>query len=137
MSKGYVDFKLMEQIPNKYNLKAADIRKLRVLNWEKLKELTWYNNAMEKTGKWWCHLEGCNSPNTKYDDFSEFWIGFDEASGKVRFHFTTCEGMCSYNFSSFYSSRSIEHKYDMQVQANAMRFLNKLLDENIVTLDAA
>lgn len=132
MSKGYVDFKLIEEVPNKYNLHPADINKLKVLDWDKLKKICWHNDAMRNTGSWWCHLEGCNAPNSKYDDFSEFWIGFNETTGKVRYHFTTAEDMCSYSFSAFYSPKSIYNKYNMQVQVNAMRFLNMLLDEGIV-----
>lgn len=135
MSKAYIDFKLIEEVPNKYELKPADIKKFKVVDWDKLKELTWHNNAMKDTGEWWCHLEGCNPPNTKYDDFSEFWIGFNETNGKVNYRFDTWEGLCHYNFRTFYSARSIENKFDMQVQVNAMRFLNMLLDEKIVELD--
>ena len=135
MSKAYIDFGLMAKIPNKYNLKPADIRKLKVVDWKRLQELTWYNNAMKKTGEWWCHLEGCNVPGTKYSDFDEFWIGFERTTGKVRFRFDYYEGMCHYNFSAFYSAKSIENKFDMQVQANALAFINKLLDEHIVELD--
>lgn len=134
MSKSYIDFKAIEKVPNKYNLRPSDINKLKVLDWDRLKEICWYNTAMKKSGDWWCHLEGCNVPNTRYDDFDEFWIGFDEKNNRVRYNFSANEGMCSYKFTEFYSSRSIESKYDMNVQVNAMRFLNMLLDEKIVTL---
>lgn len=133
MSKAYIDFKLIEEVPNKYNLHPADIKNFKVLDWDKLKRHTWYNQAMKKTGEWWCHLEGSNGGGL-YDDEDEFWIGFNEKNGKVDYHFTSGEGMCGYNFTAFYSSRSIENKWDMNVQVNAMRFLNKLLDEKIVEI---
>lgn len=132
MSKGYIDFKAIEKVPNKYNLKPNDIRKFRVLDWNKLKKKTWHNDAM-KNGNWWCHIEGSDGGGF-YGNEDDFWIGFNEDDGKVRYHFTSGEGMCKYNFPSFYSSRSIENKWDMNVQINAMRFLNMLLDEGIVEL---
>lgn len=42
---------------NKYNIQPNMIKKLKILDWERLKKATWYNNAM-KEGKWYCHLEG-------------------------------------------------------------------------------
>ena len=53
MSK-YIDFKLIETVPNKYNIKPKDIKKLKVLDWDKLKKVTWYNAAMKKTCNWYC-----------------------------------------------------------------------------------
>ena len=42
--------------------------------------------------------------------------------------------MCHYRFDKFYDAKSIENKWDMNVQVNAMRYLNMLLDEGIVEL---
>lgn len=132
---GYIlNKKLIEEVPNKYNLYPKDIRKFKVLNWDKLKEKTWLNNAMNN-GPWYCHLEGSQGKNEKYNDEDEFWIGFNESTGEVKYHFSSYEGMCHYNFTSFYSSRSIQNKYDMNVQVNTLRFLNMLLDEHIISKD--
>ena len=35
----YIDFKLINAVPNKYNIKPADIRKFKVLDWDKLKNI--------------------------------------------------------------------------------------------------
>ena len=43
--------------------------------------------------------------------------------------------MCGYTFDEFYKSDSIENKWDMNVQINAMRYLNMLLDEEIIELN--
>ena len=43
--------------------------------------------------------------------------------------------MCRYIFDEFYKANEIENKWDMNVQVNAMRYLNMLLDEEIVELD--
>ena len=87
MGKLYMDFKLTEQYPNKYNLTPNNIKKLKILDWDRLKKHTWYNKAMKKTGKWWCHLEGCNIDGG-YNDMDEFWIGFNETNNKIDCHFS-------------------------------------------------
>ena len=130
----YIDFKLINAVPNKYNINPKDIRKLKVLDWDKLKKYTWYNEAMKKTGEWYCHLEGSNGGGFYGDDEDEFWIGFNKKNGKVDYHFTSGECMCHYRFDKFYDAKSIENKWDMNVQVNAMRYLNMLLDEGIVEL---
>ena len=132
MGRLYMDFKLIEQYPNKYNLTPIGIKKLKILDWDRLKKHTWYNTAMEKTGKWWCHLEGCNIGG-KYDDMDEFWIGFDEEHNRINYHFTCWEGMGGYNFTEFY--KDTENKYDLQVQVNAIKYLNMLIDERILGLE--
>jgi hypothetical protein len=124
-----MDFQLVERYPNKYNLTTSGIKKLKIFDWEKLKEHTWYNNAKNDTGKWWCHLEGCNLDG-KYDDYNEFWIGFNEVDDTIDLHFICWDGMGKYLFEEFY--KDIESKYDLYVQVNAIKFLNMLLDENIL-----
>ena len=42
--------------------------------------------------------------------------------------------MCGYIFDEFYKVDEIENKWDMNVQVNAMRYLNMLFDEGIVEL---
>lgn len=130
----YIDFKLIKAVPNKYNINPKDIRKLKVLDWDKLKKKTWYNEVKKDTGEWYCHLEGSNGGGFYDDDEDEFWIGFNYKNGKVDYHFTSREGMCHYRFDKFYEAESIENKWDMNVQVNAMRYLNMLLDEGIVEL---
>lgn len=132
MSQKYIDFDLIDKYPNKYNLTPKNIKKLKILDWVRLKEKTWHNNAM-LSGNWWCHLEGCNNGGA-YDDFVEFWIGFNEDDDRVKCHFTSDGGMCGYNFTKFYSSKSIENKYDMQMQVNTIRWLNMMIDEGILGL---
>lgn len=131
MGNYYMDFELIKQHPNKYNLTPKKIKTLKILDWERLKKHTWYNEAMKKTGKWWCHLEGCNIGG-KYDDMDEFWIGFNEKDNRIDYHFTCWEGMGGYNFTEFY--KETENRYDLQVQVNAIKYLNMLLDEKILAV---
>ena len=126
----YIDFKLIEQYPNKYNLTPKSIRKLKILDWEKLKKKTWFNNAMA-SGKWWCHLEGCNLKGN-YDDEDEFWIGFNEENNKIDCDFSTYGGMCWYNFDTFYDAEQIGNEFDMNVQVNTIKWLNQMIDEGIL-----
>lgn len=132
MGKLYIDYKLTEQYPNKYNLTPKNIKKLKILDWDRLKKHTWYNTAMKKTGDWWCHLEGCNIGG-KYDDMDEFWIGFNEKNDKIDCHFTCWEGMGGYKFDEFY--KETENKYDLHVQVNTIKYLNMLIDEGILGVD--
>ena len=132
-NRKYIDFKLIEKVPNKYNIKPKNIKKLKVLDWDRLKEYTWYNKAMEKTGEWYCHLEGSNGGGF-YGDEDKFWIGFNKKNGKVDYSFTSHEGMCGYTFAEFYKAKEIENEWDLNVQINTIRYLNMLLDEGIVEL---
>lgn len=132
MKNYYMDFGLIKQYPNKYDLTPEKIKTLKILDWEKLKKHTWYNEAMKKTGRWWCHLEGCQLEG-RYNDEDEFWIGFNEVNDKIDLHFTCYEGMCSYNFTRFY--KKTENKYDLHVQVNAIKYLNMLIDEKILALN--
>lgn len=128
----YIDFDLIKKYPNKYNLTPKSIKKLRIADWNRLKKKTWHNNAM-LSGNWWCHLEGCNL-NGKYDDEDEFWIGFNKDNDKIDCSFTAYGGMCSYKFDKFYQSLDIENKFDMNVQANAIKWLNQMIDEGILQI---
>ena len=122
-----------EKYPNKHNLSMKKIKKLEVKDWGKLKAYTWYNPAMNG-GEWWCRLSGCQEDGKRPCDFSEFWIGFDKQSGKVNAYFSTYEGMCKYNIVEFYRPYDIENRADLWVQANALSFLNKIIDEGIVAV---
>ena len=128
----YIDYDLIQKYPNKYNLTPKMISNLRVLEWDKLKKVTWFNEAIYKSSrnKVWCHLEGCNVDG-KYNDEDEFWIGF-YSDGRIRYSFSCFGGMCSYNFNEFYAVEKIENKYDMGVQVNAVRWLTNLIDQGIL-----
>lgn len=132
MSQRYIDFDLIEKYPNKYNITPKSIKKLKILDWGKLKGKTWHNNAM-LSGNWWCHLEGCNNGGN-YDSEVEFWIGFNEDNNKIDCHFTSYDGMCWYNFKKFYNGAEISNKYDMQMQVNTIRWFNMMIDEGILGL---
>lgn len=134
MANNYIDFDLIKANPNKYNLTPKNIKNLIIADWDRLKEKTWYNKAMESTGHWYCHLEGCNKENKPYDDEDEFWIGFNEDNNKINCHFSSDGGMCHYNFNQFYKLADIENKFDMMVQVNTIRWLNKLIDEGILAI---
>ena len=126
----YIDFDLIKKYPNKYNLTPKSIKKLKILDWEQLKKETWYNKAM-LSGSWWCHIEG-SSNNKNYEFEDEFWIGFNEKNNKIDCKFSSYGGMCNYNFDQFYNLSDIEDCYDMNVQVNAIKWLNRMIDENIL-----
>ena len=131
--KSYINYNLIDQYPNKYNLKPNSIKKLRILDWRRLKKNTWLNTAM-LSGTWWCHLEGSNAINKEYNDEDEFWIGFNEDNNNIDYHFYSYGGMCGYEFKNFYKMADIENEYDMNVQINTIRWLNMMIDEGILGL---
>ncbi len=126
--KAQISTDVMKEFPNKYRLTPKSIKRLRVKDWERLKEKTWHNAAI---GNCWCHVCGCNHPGEPYDGFNEFWIGFYE-NGKIDYNFMAWGGMAVYRFDEFYDIGQIENQKDMRVQANALRYLNALIDEGIV-----
>ena len=128
----YIDYDLIKQYPNKYQLTPKSIKKLKILDWNRLKQETWYNKAMT-SGNWYCHLEGCNLSG-RYDDESSFWIGFNKNNNKIDCHFSCYDGMCRYSFDNFYQMKDIENRLDMNVQVNAIRWLNQMIDEKILGL---
>lgn len=127
--RGYIDFKLIEEYPNKYNLTPKSIKKLKILDWDRLKKQkkTWQLLC----GNWWCHLEGSNLTG-RYDDEDEFWIGFNESNNEIDYNFCSHGEMCGYNFKEFYNVHDIKDKYDMHVQVNAIRWLNEMIDDGIL-----
>ena len=133
MKHKYIDFNAIREVPNKYNLTRNNLKSLKILDWERLKQKTWLNEAMAKDDKapWWCHLEGSNGGGW-CDDADEFWIGFSESTNEIAFHFTCYEGMCHYNFNEFYKMSEIDNEWDMNVQVNTMRWLNMMIDEGIL-----
>ena len=132
MSNRYIDFNLIDKYPNKYKITPEKIKKLKILDWGKLKERTWHNNAM-LSGNWWCHLEGSQKEGQPYnDEDDEFWIGFNEDNDKIEYDFTSYGGLCLYKFRKFYDGNTIENKYDMQVQANTIRWLNMMIDDGVL-----
>ncbi len=130
-TRRHINFRIINEVPNKYDLTIEKIKQLRVIDWDALKKFTWFNQAMSKPC--WCRLQGCNDLNKPYDDEDEFWIGFYE-DGTVDCNFYSYGGMCGYEFPKFYDAKYIENRFDLNVQVNAIRYLNMLLDEKIVAL---
>jgi hypothetical protein len=129
MAKRYINLDLIEQYPNKYNLTPKNIKKLKVLDWEKLKKKTWLNTVMSKSC--WCHTEhSCTHMYYDYED--EFWIGFYE-DGKIDFNFSCREGMCNYKFDKFYDSKEIENKDDLDIQVKFIKYMNELIDGGVIS----
>lgn len=136
----YLDFDLMKKYPNKYNLTPKNIKTVKVLDWDRLKEHT--SDYTKMHNQFCCHLEGCEKEGQPFNNKNEFWIGFF-VDGEVVCYFTTLfTDFCKYNyfsyrdyynFEKFYSIKSIENPYNMQVQVNAIKYLNMLIDKKIIS----
>lgn len=117
-------------IKNKYNLTIPKIKKLHVINREKIgKPAFWRNDGI----KAWCVSEGVGEPC----DGTSYWIGiYDEDApsyaGKFRFSFETYGGMCGWNFTKFFQSDDIENNYDLEIQNRFLKKIDCLIDDNIL-----
>lgn len=116
---------------NKYNLTPKSIKKLKILDWKRLKKITWYNQAMKKTGEWYCHIEGVGS-GYYGDSINEFWIGFNKKNNAVDINFSCWEGMGNLKFDKFYEEDENIDKYDIEIQSKALKWINKLIDDGIL-----
>ena len=113
-------------VKNKYNLTIAKARKLHIKDRSKVKSpIFWRNDVISA----WCILK-------KFQD-NEFWLGiYDEDAkayaGKMRFDFTTYDGMCGYKFNKFFDHKEIENEQDLRIQELALETFNQLIDEGIL-----
>lgn len=123
----YIDFKLIEEVPNKYNLTPQSIANLKVLDFEKLKKKCCWIPAANA----WIHREGVGMDLWSYDYINEFYYKI-QSNGFIEFKLMCDGGMCWYNPSEFYKSNCIENKWDMEIQAKALRWVNGLIDEGIL-----
>ena len=120
---------------NKYNLKVKDIQKAIILDYDKLHKSPFWRNDIIKA---WC-LSGGVGKGFWGDYQSEYWIGFydndaDSYAGKIRISCTCMEEMCSYNFNTFFSQKSIDNHIDFEFQIELLKTLNWLIDEKIIEI---
>lgn len=115
-------------VKNKYNLTISKAKKLHIKDRSKIKSpMFWRNDVISA----WCIL--------KRDRDNEFWLGiYDEDAkvykGKIKFDFTSYDGMCGYNFKKFYHPEEIENEQDLRIQELALETFNQLIDEGILGL---
>lgn len=123
------------RVENKYNLKPHDICIAKVLNRERLREKPfWRNNVIDA----YC-LSGGSGEGFFGGFENEYWIGFyDEDAkayaGKIKMHCTSYEGMCGYNFKTFFNPKEMENKYDLEIQEMLLETINWLIDEKIIEI---
>lgn len=127
------------KIKNKYKLEVKDLKRLKIIDREKLCEpLFWRNNVIDA----WCLSATTikNSKDSEFGTYDEFWIGvYDENAksyaGKIRINFSSYGGMCSYKFKKFFDYSEIENEMDLEIQEKFIETINKLLDEKIFILE--
>ena len=111
------------KVPNKYNLKPSDIRKMVVIDRNRLQENPFWRNDVIHA---WCLTDGAGKG--LYDSMNDYWIGFyDENApayaGKTRFSVST------------YGPSDIDNLADLEIQEKLLGRMNWLLDEGIVKID--
>ena len=120
------------KVKNKYNLKFADIRKLKVGDKTKICEpLFWRNNVINA----WCILGSTakTKADKRYSTYNEFWIGIYD-NGKIRANCYSFGGMCGYNFKNFFDYKDIENESDLEIQEMLLNKINYLIDEGILQI---
>ncbi len=113
---------------NKYNLKYSDIKKLRIIDSERAHQKPFWRNENIKA---YCLSGGVGKGLG--GSMSTFWLGFYD-DGKTDFHFTAMEDMCGYTFEEFFDKKEIEDIYDLEIQINFLKLINKLLDEKVLEI---
>lgn len=115
---------------NKYNLTISKIKKLRVINREKVGKPMFERNDIIKA---WCILEevGEQCEETSY------WIGiYDEDApsyaGKFRFSFDVYGGIRGWDFTKFFQSDDVENNDDLEIQNRFLKKINYLIDNDIL-----
>ena len=112
------------KVPNKYNLKPSDIRKMVVIDRNRLQENPFWRNDVIHA---WCLTDGAGKG--LYDSMNDYWIGFYDENAPAY------EGMCSYKFNTFYRPSDIDNLADLEIQEKLLGRMNWLLDEGIVKID--
>lgn len=123
------------EVENKYNLKPKDIEKAVILDYERITQKPFWRNQVVSA---WC-LSGGSGKGMYGDCIDSYWIGFYDKdaksyAGKIRLRCTSFEGMCHYNFKSFFNYREIENLIDLELQEKLLSVLNWLIDEKIVSI---
>lgn len=121
---------LQHAYENTYHLTVSSIQKLRILDWDRLHELLSGMSCSEVHDNWCCHTEGCNLDG-EYDYENECLLLFDK-DGSIRCRFLSDRGLSDYVFEDFYNSHTIHTKQEFGVQVNALKFLTKLLSDQII-----
>ena len=120
------------KVKNKYNLKFADIRKLKINDRDKICEpLFWRNNVVSA----WCVSETTikNHKDSEYGTYNEYWIGIYD-NDKIRVNCSAFGGMAHYKFKKFFDYQEIDNELDLEIQEKLLSKVNELLDEKILKI---
>ena len=113
------------EIENKYGIKPADIKRMRVIAPKKThKEPFWWNDVVKK----WCL-----SYTFSLGDFemAEYWMGFSK-DRTIDYYCWLPDLLMDYNFENFLDESEIENEFQRAVQKAWLYRLNWLLDEKVV-----
>lgn len=126
------DYILQHAFKNIYGLTMDNIDTLHIINWERLHTLVLTMPHSEVHDTWCCHVEGCNLDDEEYCYENECLFLFEKSDGSIRCLFSSCRGLCKYDFRYFYDTDTIRTRQELGVQVNALKFLTTLIQENII-----
>lgn len=124
------------RIRNKYGLKVSDINRIFVKDWDRLKELCYYNPNFEA---WTISM---NTIRTEKDILNRTYNRFDlkffdknasKYSNKVLLDCKLSNGE-KYDFKSFYNEKDISEDIDLVIQEKLLNVLNTLISEQIISI---
>lgn len=125
-------------VNNKYNLTINKIKKCKVVDRSFVgPPLFWRNDVIQA----WCISENSGSASDRqFGTDNSFWIGiYDEDiksyAGKFRFYFTSCGGMCGYEFNQFFYEKDIDCENDLRIQEIFLEKINMLIDMGIIAFE--
>lgn len=125
------------KVENKYNLTVPKIRKLKVGSRTLAScPLFWRNDVI---AAWCINATFGGATAIAAGAESSYWIGiYDEDAkayaGKVRCHFSSYGGMCSYEFRDFFKPKDIDNLQDLELQESFLEKINELIDLGILII---
>lgn len=126
------------KVRNKYKIKPFYIRRMEVVNWDRLKEIAYYHQAKE------CWVIDCNTIKEDKDiltkKYNTFELRFYEKGAnkypsKIQLDCRFGNGK-EYKFNNFFDSKDITEDIDLEIQEKLLSILNMLLDDKILVLQS-
>ena len=122
-------------VKNKYNIKPKDIQKATIIDYSKLHQPPFWRNDVVQA---WCLSDG-SGKGLRGDSIDSYWIGFYDKdakshAGKIILRCSSYEGMCNYNFNTFFNPSDIENETDLELQEKLLERINWLIDEGIIEM---
>jgi hypothetical protein len=130
----FYDEELIRKYPNKYGWTQGNICTARILDYDKLQKYVKDDDSSCFMSLY--HYDKCEFDDEKYacdkNHYCRFLVEFTR-DGITYTSFSSSERTRHYEFCNFYDPSKIKNRLDMQLQAGAIRYMNTLVDEGIIS----